>query len=437
MPFTEPRRKRNRTREIAIHRRLCIAANEKKFRAATVKEAMVINEVVLVDKKAGSKDSSLTQSDICSMSDEQIKARFRVTLDLRRLNAMQLVPKTAPDKSGGYVTIDANGVECLWVCTVLPQGWRYSAVLFSRVVGSVLEEACIICKKMGLASGDMVDFCGVRCYRSEIFPNVKRPALTTALIEESCTDFERFHDLEQRKSWIRSWAEAKVILRRLQRLDPRSSKATSLVKELARYYLSGLVCLYVLGNGEGCQVAGTAIMVDCNKDAWAAIMFQLIIIKKSEIADIGPRAIGWHLALDGLAIKMCSEISLELADDEICMLLPLSLDGGSVTDEDMLRSSTFRERKAQLLALHRFLPLCTSPVVMIGDNANSVDGRYWHTLEADHAATELDLRMVTEYHRTVDATLWVPRLSVVKLVDSMARVLPQDLASGDVKCHCH
>ncbi|EER05942.1 hypothetical protein Pmar_PMAR028126 [Perkinsus marinus ATCC 50983] len=161
-------------------------------------------------------------------------------------------------------------------------------------------------------------------------------------------------------------------------------------------------------------------------------MFQLIIIKKSEIADIGPRAIGWHLALDGLAIKMCSEISLELADDEICMLLPLSLDGGSVTDEDMLRSSTFRERKAQLLALHRFLPLCTSPVVMIGDNANSVGGRYWHTLEADHAATELDLRMVTEYHRTVDATLWVPRLSVVKLVDSMARVLPQDLASGDV-----
>ncbi|KAF4740825.1 hypothetical protein FOZ62_021984, partial [Perkinsus olseni] len=105
MPFTEPRRKRNRTREIAIHRRLCVAANEKKFRAATVKEAMVINEVVLVDKKAGSKDSSLTQSDICSMSDEQIKARFRVTLDLRRLNAMQLVPKSAPDKSGGYVWV--------------------------------------------------------------------------------------------------------------------------------------------------------------------------------------------------------------------------------------------------------------------------------------------------------------------------------------------
>ncbi|KAF4700641.1 hypothetical protein FOZ63_001372, partial [Perkinsus olseni] len=295
-----------------------------------------------------------------------------------------------------------------------------SPVLFTRVVGSVLEEARIICKKMGLAvrlvhfqddillggedrdsvfrakkvvidlftrygftvalskceSGDMVDFCGVRCFRSEVFPNVKKPALTTALIEESCTDFERFHDLELRKSWIRSWAgrfqwlskwlspEAKVILRRLQRLDPRSSKATSLVKELARYYLSGLACLYVLGNGEGCRVAGTAVMVDCNKDAWAAILFQLIMIKKSEIADIGPRAVGWHVALDGLAVKMCSEISLELADDEVCLLLPLSLDGGLVTDEDMLRSSTFRERKAQLLALHRFLPLCTSPVVM-------------------------------------------------------------------------
>ncbi|KAF4731234.1 hypothetical protein FOZ62_019837, partial [Perkinsus olseni] len=151
----------------------------------------------------------------------------------------------------------------------------------------------------------------------EVFPNVKKPALTTALIEESCTDFERFHDLELRKSWIRSWAGRFQWLSKW--LSPEA-KATSLVKELARYYLSGLACLYVLGNGEGCRVAGTA----------------LIMIKKSEIADIGPRAVGWHLALDGLAVKMCSEISLELADDEVCLLLPLSLDGGLVTDEDML-----------------------------------------------------------------------------------------------------
>ncbi|EEQ99596.1 hypothetical protein Pmar_PMAR028751 [Perkinsus marinus ATCC 50983] len=112
MPFTEPRRKRNRTREIAIHRRLCIAASENKFRAATVREAMVINEVVLVDKKAGSKDSLLIQSDICSMSDEQIKARLRVTLVLRRL-AMQLFPKLAPDKSGGYVWIMKSDVTSI------------------------------------------------------------------------------------------------------------------------------------------------------------------------------------------------------------------------------------------------------------------------------------------------------------------------------------
>ncbi|KAF4652373.1 hypothetical protein FOL47_011134, partial [Perkinsus chesapeaki] len=533
MPFTEPRRKRNRTREMAIHRRIGIAARECKFREATVEEATVINEVVWVDKKHGSA-KPLTQVDICTMSDEEVKARFRVTLDLRKLNT--LVPRSPPDKDDGYVWVmksdiaqttkrstditqsqdGALNILRLWppsmrryfvkvdlsdafssvhldsnlwpLFAFLPQGWRYSPILFSRVVGSILDEARVICRKMGLPirlvhfqddiligggnercvlqakevvvdlfarygcmvalnkceAGDIVDFCGIRCYRSEVFPKVKVPSLTDAAIEESCTSFSKFHDLESRKSWIRSWSgrfqwlsrwlspDAKVILRRLQRVDPRSSKATSLVKQLARYYLSGLACLYVLGNGNGCHVMGTAIMVDCNEDAWAAIIFQLLVVKKDGVAHFGPHAVGWHQALDALALRMCSELDIQLANDEVCLLLPLSLDGGLVTVEDMARSSTFRERKAQLLALHRFLPLCTSPVVMIGDNANAVGDRYWHTVENDHANDELELRMIAEYHRTVAVTLWVPRLSVVSLVDSMARVLPQDLAVGNI-----
>ncbi|EER05703.1 gag/pol/env polyprotein, putative [Perkinsus marinus ATCC 50983] len=509
MPYAEPRRRRSRSKEIAIHRRILIAAREGKFAPIDVASATVINEVVLVDKGSSSGDGS-SVIPIYDMTDDEIKKRFRVTLDCRRLNCMRLVKK--PDSPGEYMwvlptemaetwklessvtqsqtnafltlrewpghlrrfyfkldlsdafsavrtakdlwplfcckTYDEFGQEHVWCCTVIVQGFRYSPILFSRVVSDVLEAARAECKRLGYdvklthfqddilgggssltvvskvkelverlfvergfqvaphkcQLGDEVVFCGLKCLRGEVRPS-ERKVLTTAIVNASCADFERITDVEEKKKWIRSWSGKFQWLSRLHKVSPDGNEAFSLVREIADYYFSGLACLYVFGHSD---------------------TFKLVAIPRWEMRSLGATAMGWMAELENVIPRVTDLLHISICGDEVLMLLPLCLDGGSLSNNDMKKSSTFRERKAQLMSLHRFLPLCMEPVIMVGDNMNSVGDRHWHSLETNHCADEYEMNMVMEYQRSVVGTLWVNRSSCISLVDAMARISKEE-----------
>ncbi|KAF4647564.1 hypothetical protein FOL46_004081, partial [Perkinsus olseni] len=170
----------------------------------------------------------------------------------------------------------------------------------------------------------------------------------------------------------------------LHKVSPDGREAISLVREIADYYFSGLACLYVSGHSD---------------------TFKLIAIPRGEARSLGATAMGWMAALEDIIPRVTDLLHISVCSDEVLVLLPLCLDGGSLSDADMKKSSTFRERKAQLMSLHRFLPLCMEPVVMVGDNMNSVGDRQWHSLEANHCTDEFEMNMVMEYQRSVVGTL--------------------------------
>ncbi|EER18871.1 gag/pol/env polyprotein, putative [Perkinsus marinus ATCC 50983] len=84
-PFCEAIRRRPRSRQIAIYRRLKIACGEGKMREVGPDQINHVNEVVLVDKKPGEPLGNVEH-----MTDPVIRKRFRVTVDCRRLNSMKL-----------------------------------------------------------------------------------------------------------------------------------------------------------------------------------------------------------------------------------------------------------------------------------------------------------------------------------------------------------
>ncbi|KAF4690009.1 hypothetical protein FOZ60_000762 [Perkinsus olseni] len=360
-------------------------------------------------------------------------------------------------------TYDEFGQEHHWCCRVIPQGYKYSPILFSRVVSEVLEAARQECKRLGLdvklthfqddvlggaadldtvtkakevverlfmergfsvaphksQLGDEVVFCGLKCLRGEVRPS-ERKVLTTAIVTAACVDFDKLTDTEEKKKWIRSWCgkfqwlsrwlspRARVVLSRLHKVSPDGREAISLVREIADYYFSGLACLYVSGHPD---------------------TFKLIAVPRSDARSLGATAMGWMAALEDIIPRVTDLLHISVCSDEVLVLLPLCLDGGSLSDADMKKSSTFRERKAQLMSLHRFLPLCMEPVVMVGDNMNSVGDRQWHSLEANHCTDEFEMNMVMEYQRSVVGTLWVHRSSCIALVDAMARISKEEAES--------
>ncbi|KAF4652658.1 hypothetical protein FOL47_010909 [Perkinsus chesapeaki] len=210
IPHAEAERKRSRSKQLLIHRRLEIAAREGKFERIRPEEALVVSEPVLCDKLG----PSGPLPDVSVLDDEQIRKRWRLTLDCRTLNSYVLVDvektdgttkrlwapnsgghpivcevkghqfqRTAlqilaawpssrrkhfaridirdafsavlrpPGTKGIFVTrsIGPDGVVYYWSAVGLVQGWYLSPLLFSRAIDRVLDDVDEALAEAGLA----------------------------------------------------------------------------------------------------------------------------------------------------------------------------------------------------------------------------------------------------------------------------------------------
>ncbi|KAF4728906.1 hypothetical protein FOZ63_017757, partial [Perkinsus olseni] len=179
-PFCEAIRRRPRSRQIAIYRRLKIACDEGKMREVGPDQINHVNEVVLVDKKPGEPLGNVEQ-----MPDAAIRKRFRVTVDCRRLNSMKLAVVPGGGEPGQcqywwandrdlsdsvpspFTTQNQQNALCIllsWpLCyrkvyfkvdledafssVLLPEGmlsyftgWRFSPIIFTRCMDHYLRE---------------------------------------------------------------------------------------------------------------------------------------------------------------------------------------------------------------------------------------------------------------------------------------------------------
>ncbi|KAF4733202.1 hypothetical protein FOZ62_023783, partial [Perkinsus olseni] len=210
IPHAEAERKRSRSKQLLVHRRLQIAQKEGKFEKIRPEEALVVSEAVLCDKLG----SSAALPDVTTLEDDEIRKRWRLTLDCRTLNSYVLVKseqadggvkhvwapsssrnpvvcevkghqfqRTAlqilaawpssvrkhfarvdirdafsavlrpPGTKGIFVTrsIGPDGIVHYWSAVGLVQGWYLSPLLFSRAIDRVLEEVDAALVEAGLS----------------------------------------------------------------------------------------------------------------------------------------------------------------------------------------------------------------------------------------------------------------------------------------------
>ncbi|KAF4697820.1 hypothetical protein FOZ62_007195, partial [Perkinsus olseni] len=168
-PHIEPPRRRSLSKAAIIDRWISIAARLGRFEEVAPSSELFISEVVLVAK------TNIGAVDPSTLSDEQIRKHFRVTLDLRKVNSLKLyeqgpgnyvwladedVGKATPsaicqsqesalsmlmrwpltcrgvyfklDISDAFGSVGVDGRTRLWMATRIPQGWRFSPGYFHK-----------------------------------------------------------------------------------------------------------------------------------------------------------------------------------------------------------------------------------------------------------------------------------------------------------------
>ncbi|KAF4707108.1 hypothetical protein FOZ62_006647, partial [Perkinsus olseni] len=105
---------------------------------------------------------------------------------------------------------------------------------------------------------------------------------------------------------------------------------------------------------------------------------------------------GWPEVAASLSRAVVEKLHLPYQADRSYAVLPACLDGGLLTTADVKRSSTYKERKSQLLAAYRYLPMMYAPAFIVTDNRNST--HWWHNYE-EFIQTEEVLSVVDKLAR--------------------------------------
>ncbi|KAF4648638.1 hypothetical protein FOL47_002964, partial [Perkinsus chesapeaki] len=384
-------------------------------------------------------------------------------------------------------TVGVDGRTRLWMATRIPQGWRYSPIYFHKVMTCFLEEVRAVLSERGVVAyvvnyqddllggsptekdaqlamkiiidlaqsrgleirrdkceqGDSVNFCGLQVRGSCVVAAEKR-SLSAAVVSEALSEFCKTKDIGKRRTMIRQWcgkfqwfrrwlpATLQVSLHRLHKVDPLSDDAVELATEIATAYSSGLIALHVIGSDSAFRVVASLIVTDCNGNSRGSMLLHVIEYPVSCAASVSAVELnGWSDASASISRSVVERLGLENAADRSYAVLPACLDGGLLTEADVKRSSTYKERKSQLLAAYRFLPMMYSPAFIVTDNRNST--HWWHNYE-EFIQTEGDLRMALSFERNVNNTIiWVPR-EELSIVDKLARVdmYPQSIVKLQV-----
>ena len=498
---------------------------EGKLEECSAREAHLVNEVVLVDKQSGTGGPRRFPS-------EDISKRYRVTLDLRVVNDLQvvnfgscmgLVPnalagsqarkseilgqsqisgidllaqlpfQSNPNGSTYYIKIDLRdafssiflpdtlrGLFCyelrsapssrFYRWKVLPQGWRWSPLLFATGVRYVLDQCvfdssstvvrnyqddvlaiCIGSDTARQVMRTLVDkfhsfgfeinpdkctiarsvvFCGYEISEAGIVPSTKCK-LTPLLIENSWVEYLNSKSVDGLVTSVKKWCGLfnyfrdflppgqRLCLSYLYTLTRNDCPLEKFTDEQTRTsyfslanFVSGDLGKFPCGVVE--NTLATLVICDANQDGYSGILYRLV---RSERDVVAPSEITEFLT--SIRAQM-SDILGDVKEDRL-MLVPVKFCGNSFDSSVRKQSSTYRERVAQLFCVEAFRGFLYGPIVIITDNRNC--GRNWHSID-EMFSFGGTLNLWLNFVACVQKIIWVSRNSpLLSLVDHLARLL--------------
>ena len=536
-PYRSQRRPRSIIDHHIIHAKLQLMAKQFKVKRVESHQCLVVLEIVLVDKIPG----------VRKFPDDNLEKRYRITLDLRALNQMSLVIKEnmvlfvpkeidsshkdfSDDKNSepqhqfsametlkwlqndintptAYGKIDISDAyqsirvpPCLarlfcYACqtsegieyyqfTTLPQGWKYSPLLFSISIEYISNLCSSDLKKLNVSArhfqddillkstntllirsaikiiqdkltefgfsvnndktiiSDSLTFCGLHLSNNGVTPAPKCP-LTQQLVDYQWNllittrkkekQVEILQQIIGRINYLRGYLSGSI----LSKLSNLYKAVSDLLKgnivdftRLLAFYND--VCHSVLGGtfilsfGLLQNSLFSVIVTDANFGGFAGTIYKLVSSKHE------------NNSVEQSIINVLKD-ELKLSSDLNYCLVPLKLTGGTFTDVEKRQSSTYRERLAMLRVLEEFYQYVDTPCVMISDNQNckltwkNVDEFLTHAGELNKGSLFISwIRFIS----LVSHIIWVPRnTSEVALVDELARAISKSPSQNNVPCN--
>ncbi|KAF4663801.1 hypothetical protein FOL47_005558 [Perkinsus chesapeaki] len=509
---------------------------EGKVERVSVSEAVVQLEPVLVDKHQHAGDKPR----IYPVDADELKTRYRVTLDMRPVNKMELatdnkefmwlpnkmasrvrtakptdqkqhqssaqdILRSIPeDCTSFYAKIDLseafyaietpNGIRRLastrtqaddgssvfWRFTRLVQGWTWSPIYFSRAVQYTLDiireklpkgvvvrhyqDDLLVCgsnaddvnsalvelssafvsygfhvnEKKTVYATDTIVFCGFLLSKGYYRPCPSRKNLSKDAAEAAWLEFCGFikNRAERQAAWLRSWTGRFQFLRGW--LTPQLMEDLSKMCSYIKTTQSGIVvsntdeqlqgaferlCEHVIAGRlpalrfgiPGPRSLGTIVCTDGNKESWSGIILRLYDADTEEDQNISTSDDErLNNAVDELLTVLKSSGRYKAKN----LVEPIRIVGGRFTATESTSSSTWRERAAQLMAIHEAQGYLTTPVTIVSDNMNV--GRRWGDIQENFGGRWLNL--IALYDRTVTDMIWVRRDGLPAFTDALARV---------------
>ena len=187
--------------------------------------------------------------------------------------------------------------------------------------------------------------------------------------------------------------------------------AATAVNDLTEYIVNSCPRLYV--SNTALSTRASILLVDGNVDSWTGMLLHLIEIP----APAETPGLAESDMMQPLIAKMREDPNFDMPTH--FLILPCYISGGVWTSNiDRLRSSTMRERVAQLYAFDESKAFAVAHLFAVGDNDNS-------TIDVDDPALQFGgatLPLFLQFNSEVKSKIWLPRSELPSIPDMIARL---------------
>ncbi len=282
--------------------------------------------------------------------------------------------------------------------------------------------------------GDTVVYCGFKLFGDgAVKPNpVKRP-LNKIAASTAAQLFERSKTVAETKHVLRSWLGTANYFNKWLPADLRSEnlclhtflqklevgevsrkevadRAVDFIQSLCNWWLTSSYGLY----GGTSDHEDTIVVTDSNVSGWSGCIFRLVEMTNPETDRVLP------FSLSGILSNQENNLFPRDKCPENFTMLPVRFDGGRWDSAlERSQSSTWRERAAAMLIIHRNREVLTGKVFILSDNKNLVNS--WKDTETLTSSLSSAFQTYISY---VHGALHVKRNhTIIQWVDCSARNL--------------
>jgi hypothetical protein len=188
--------------------------------------------------------------------------------------------------------------------------------------------------------------------------------------------------------------------------------AKTSLEYLTNYVVNG--CPYLYMSSMLHETIASIIVNDGNVESWSGILFRVVRSEHPVCED----DLRYLPEMQPLIQTLAAQPAIRLP--EHFSILPTMISGGIwSTNIDRARSSTARERVAQMYCVHDMRPFLSGLVYVVSDNSNS----RWDVIDPITQYGGAMMPYWLLFCQEVAGTLWLPRTSIPALADLLARVL--------------